>query len=147
MITHQSSGMFAPSATNPLDEVPIGPQIFPFWTPSVNQSQVNPNYVTNYQTGQTAGNVIQSTKQVYAPTTYQTSAPQVIETGAYQTAEAYPATTYQTAATTQVIDTGAYQTEAVQQVVDAGAYQTTEVLPTTTYQTFAVQQEIVDVSA
>ena len=63
MITHQASGMVEPSATNPLDKVPIGPQVFPFGTPSENQSQINPYYATNYQAGQTA-NVIQSTEQV-----------------------------------------------------------------------------------
>ena len=72
MITHQASGMVAPSATNPFDEVPIGPQVFPFGTPSVNQSQINPYYATNYQTGQTAANVIPSTEQVYPATNYKT---------------------------------------------------------------------------
>ena len=122
MITHQSSGMIAPSATNPFDEVPIGPQVFPFGTPSEIQSQVNPYTATNYQAGQTSTNVIQSTAQIYPATAYQTSP-------------------------TQVIDAGAYQTGGVQQVIDSGAYQTTEVLPTSTYQNAPVQQEVIDTSA
>ena len=127
MIKSQSSGLVAPSATNPLDEVPIGPQVFPFGTPTAAQSQVNPYTATNYQAGQTAQNVIQSTTQAYPATAYQSSATQILDTGAYQTSEVIP-TTYQNASVQQgVIDASAYN-QLGEAVTASVGYQT---VPTT----------------
>ena len=46
--TPNVSGMVTYSATNPLDEVPVGPQVFPYGTPQVTQSMVEPYAATNY---------------------------------------------------------------------------------------------------
>ena len=46
--TPNVSGMATYSATNPLDEVPVGPQVFPYGTPQVTQSMVEPYAATNY---------------------------------------------------------------------------------------------------
>ena len=42
------SGMVTYSAANPLDEIPVGPQVFPYGTPQVTQSMVEPYAATNY---------------------------------------------------------------------------------------------------
>ena len=46
--TPNASGMVTYSAANPLDEVPVGPQVFPYGTPQVTQSMVEPYAATNY---------------------------------------------------------------------------------------------------
>ena len=69
----QSSGMVAASPTNPLDEIPIGPQVFPYGTPSLTQSQVEPYRATNY------GKVSTVTTEAYPSTVYQSNVQQVVE--------------------------------------------------------------------
>ena len=46
--TPNASGIVTYSAANPLDEVPVGPQVFPYGTPQVTQSMVEPYAATNY---------------------------------------------------------------------------------------------------
>jgi hypothetical protein len=46
--TPTSSGMITHSMVNPTDEIPVGPQVFPYGTPQLSQSQVNPYMATNY---------------------------------------------------------------------------------------------------
>jgi len=90
------TGMITTSATNPRDEIPIGPQVFPYGTPSVLESKVEPYQATNYQTGGLTTTQY-STAEAYPATSVQTSA---------LATEAYPATTIQSTA----VATEAYPT-------------------------------------
>ena len=140
------TGMVTSSPTNPLDQVPVGPQIFPFGTPTVAQSQVEPYLASNYPSG------IKSSQIQTADTTFQTTeAYQTLgDTQNYinqvQTVDAYPASNYDvTALATDALpvenyDATAIATEALPieaqyqmaealpqaeaAVYDAGAYQT-----------------------
>ena len=69
MNSYPSTGMITTSPTNPLDEIPVGPQIFPFGTPTDTESRVNPYQSINYQQGLTTQ--IQ-TPEIYPSNTYQT---------------------------------------------------------------------------
>ena len=97
----QPTGMVTTSATNPLDEIPIGPQVFPYGTPSLTQSQVEPYLATNYGNSST---LLQSTTsalpatsvttEAYPSTVYQAPVQQVVEVPTVQTVPV--TTTYQT---------------------------------------------------
>lgn len=86
-----STGMITTSPTNPLDEIPIGPQTFPFGTPTAEKSHVEPYLATNYK-NDNSSTIIKST-QVYPATNYQN----VLSTysNKYQVHEEYPVTNYQ----------------------------------------------------
>ena len=49
MIQPTSSGMVTHSAVNPTDEIPVGPQVYPYGTPQIAESNVNPYLSTSYQ--------------------------------------------------------------------------------------------------
>ena len=116
-----SSGMVTTSATNPLDEIPIGPQVFPYGTPQGAESQVEPYLSTNYPTPaastlvQSVGAYPTTTSTVQAVPTYS-----VIQT---PVAESVPAVTYETPQIAyqpiNILPTPVYGTE----VVGLGAYQ------------------------
>ena len=126
MSQYPSTGMVTTSPTNPLDEIPIGPQIFPYGTPTVAESRVEPYQSTNYQQGVTQ---IQST-DTYPSTTYQTLGDATTYTSEYQTTDAIPLTNYGESVITNYQTTEVLPStniETVQQgVYDLGAYQTTE---------------------
>jgi hypothetical protein len=90
-VSFPSTGMITTSPTNPLDEIPIGPQTFPFGTPTIGKSNVEPYISTNYKNNNSS-TIIKST-QVYPATNYQN----VLSTysNKYQTNEEYPVTNYQ----------------------------------------------------
>ena len=48
MSEYLSTGMITRNTTNPLDEIPVGPQVFPFGTPTLEKSNVEPYQSTNY---------------------------------------------------------------------------------------------------
>ena len=54
MIQPTSSGMVTHSAVNPTDEIPVGPQVYPYGTPQIAESNVNPYLSTTYQKAITA---------------------------------------------------------------------------------------------
>ena len=49
MIQPTSSGLVTHSAVNPTDEIPVGPQVYPYGTPKLAESRVNPYLSTSYQ--------------------------------------------------------------------------------------------------
>ena len=118
MSQYPSTGMVTTSPTNPLEEIPIGPQIFPFGTPTVAESRVEPYQSTNYQQRVTQIQAIGT----YPSTTYQTLSDATTYTSEYQTTDIYPLTNYDESVITN--------------------YQTTEVLPSTNIET--VQQGVYD---
>ena len=48
-----STGLVASSSINPSDEIPIGPQIFPYGNPSIARSNIEPYIATDYRTNGT----------------------------------------------------------------------------------------------
>ncbi len=54
MIQPTSSGMVTHSAVNPTDEIPVGPQVYPYGTPKLAETNVNPYLSTTYQKAITA---------------------------------------------------------------------------------------------
>ena len=99
-----STGMITTSPTNPLDEIPIGPQTFPFGTPTAEKSHVEPYLATSYKNDNST-TIINST-QVYPATNYQNVSTNSNE---YQVHEEYPVTNYQTSTIKQeYTDTAVY---------------------------------------
>ena len=80
------TGMVTSSATNPLDQVPVGPQVFPFGIPSVSQSIAEPYQASNYTTG--IKSLEASTATIIPQTTYQTLETIPTYTSQIQTADA-----------------------------------------------------------
>ena len=85
--TPTSSGMVTHSMVNPTDEIPVGPQVFPYGTPQMSQSDVNPYMATNYQTtASTAIPTTTSVQYVEPPVQYvEQPVQQVYQTPAVQT--------------------------------------------------------------
>ena len=117
-----SSGMVTYSAENPTDEIPVGPQAFPYGNPLISESNVEPYLASNYQTGVTSE----------IPTTgdYQLGG---VQTGTVTTNYIQP--DYQTYSTPQT----SYQYTESPVTYDAGAYQTTE-FQGANYQTLSAPQ-------
>jgi hypothetical protein len=125
MMTSQilPTGMVTTSPTNPSDQIPVGPQIFPFGTPTVEESQINPYQSTNYAQGLTT----QVQTSVLPDTTYQTvGADASTYVTQYQASDALAGVNYDASALGQVQTVDAlagvnYDTAALGQVqtVDA----------------------------
>ena len=101
MMTSQilPTGMVTTSPTNPSDQIPVGPQIFPFGTPTVEESQINPYQSTNYAQGLTTTQVQTS---VLPDTTYQTvGADASTYVTQYQASDALAGVNYDASALTQ----------------------------------------------
>ena len=90
--TPEMSGTITHSATNPLDEIPVGPQQFPFGDPQSVQSDVEAYAASNYQTTPTSFST-----QLPTTTDYQT---QFQDVSTYQSNE-YPTTNYATSSSVQ----------------------------------------------
>ena len=71
MIQATSSGMVAHSAVNPTDEIPVGPQVYPYGTPKLAESNVNPYLSTTYQNTVTAVPTATNVEVVQPVTTVQ----------------------------------------------------------------------------
>jgi len=100
MMTSQilPTGMVTTSPTNPSDQIPVGPQIFPFGTPTVEESQINPYQSTNYAQGLTSQ--VQTT--ALPDTTYQTvGADASAYVSQYQASDALAGVNYDASALTQ----------------------------------------------
>ena len=100
-----NSGMVTYSATNPRDEIPVGPQVFPFGNPQLSKSTVEPYLATNYKTGvstqlPTTGIQMGSVQAATELPQYQTytnpsTSYQMAETPLSLSVDAYPTTSYQ----------------------------------------------------
>ena len=108
-----SSGMITHSATNPTDEIPIGPQIYPYGTPQLSQSTIEPYMGTDYNTGFASEVPITGDYQLGGvQTTTEYMQPEVqYETSQYET---YTAPQVSYGETPLTYDTGAYQTTEYQ---------------------------------
>ena len=108
-ISYQPTGMITTSTTNPLDEIPIGPQKFPFGTPTVVSSDVKPYLATNYKNENTS-KIIQSA-QTYTSTNYENITPKYTDEHQVNDAiptinkEPYPAANYEKVSTSKYITT------------------------------------------
>ena len=126
MIQPISSGMVAHSAVNPTDEIPVGPQVYPYGTPKLAESTVNPYLSTNYpqaiQTAQVATTQYQTTA-IPTATSVELVQPVSAVQEVYQTAAVE---TPAAAVATQVVET---PVAAVQEV-----YQTPPVVSQIGYQ-------------
>ena len=92
------TGMVTYSQTNPLDQIPVGPQVFPFGTPTVEQSQVEPYLASNYAA---------NSAQIEAPDVAYQSIGNAANMTQVQTVESLPAANYDASALAQyqVMDT------------------------------------------
>ena len=84
-----AAGMVAYSAANPQDEIPVGPQVFPYGNPQNIESQVEPYLASGYNAG--------ATNEITAGGDYQVDN---IQTGAMTTEYAQPEVQYQTSGLT-----------------------------------------------
>lgn len=121
-----SKGMVTISHNNPLDEIPIGNQIFPYDTPTIEESQVGPYQTTDYLKG-VSSRVIQFS-EAYPTSNYQIKS--LNNTAGYQTTETYPLTNYKSPIITNEYKTNsAYpltnkivKTSTSQETYDLGNY-------------------------
>ena len=149
--SQSAAGMVAYSAANPQDEIPVGPQVFPYGSPQNIESQVEPYLASGYNAGVTneitaGGNYLVDNVQTSAMTTeyaqpevqYQTSG----LTTEYQTVNNQGTINYEYGETPVNYDVGAYQTQGYQEA----AYQTInspETQITNQYQTDVQYQPVV----
>ena len=129
MMPQYSSGMVTSNPTNPTDEIPIGPQVFPYGTPMTSESQVEPYLSTNYSNFNMGGATSSSldafpttNSLMYQNEQYNTP----VETSL---TGAYPATNYQNGTSYQTGDLGygTYgSTTTNVGTYDLGAFQTSE---------------------
>ena len=146
MMTSQimPTGMVTSSPTNPLDQIPVGPQVFPFGTPIESQSQVEPYLASNYPTGIKSSQTADATYQTLGDASNyitQVQGVDALPAANYDVtalgADALPATNYDvTALGANALPAANYDTSALAQyqmaealpaaegVYDAGAYQT-----------------------
>ena len=91
MIQPTSSGMVTHSAVNPTDEIPVGPQVYPYGTPQIAESNVNPYLSTTYQKAITAIPTATNVEVVQPVTTVQevAVATPVVETPVAAVQQAY----------------------------------------------------------
>lgn len=120
------TGMVTSSPTNPLDQVPVGPQVFPFGTPQTAQSIAEPYQASNYLPGIKSSQLLTTG----VDTTYQTVAQTPELVTEYQVTQ--PSVQYQTV-------------EAVASEPTLTEYQVAEALPVTNVET--IQQGVYDASA
>ena len=69
MTEYTSTGMIARSLQNPLDEIPVGPQVFPYGTPTLAESRIEPYQSTNYENLYSSNNIQQG--NTFPSTNYQ----------------------------------------------------------------------------
>ena len=117
MSQYSPTGMVTTSASNPLDEIPIGPQVYPFGTPTVAESRVEPYQSTNY----TQGTTTQIQTDAYPSTSYQTLG----DLNTFTTStDVFPLSNYDASALTQYQTTDTYpitNVETIQQgAIDLG---------------------------
>ena len=111
------TGMVAYSATNPLDQIPVGPQVFPFGAPTVDQSQVEPYQASVYSPG------IKSSQMQIPDSTYQSVGDASNYMTQVQAVDSLPAANYDASALAPQYQMAEAQ-PAAEAVYDAGAYQT-----------------------
>ena len=124
------TGMVTSSPTNPLDQIPVGPQVFPFGTPTESQSHVEPYLASNYPGG------IKSSQIQTTDATYQT-----VDATNYitqvQAVDALPATNYDvTALATDALPAANYDVTAL----------ATDALPAVNYDATAIAAEALPVA-
>ena len=118
------TGMVTYSATNPLDQIPVGPQVFPFGAPTVDQSLVEPYQASVYSPG------IKSSQMQIPDSTYQSVGDASNYMTQVQAADSLPAANYDASALAPQ-----YQTPVAPQyqMPVAPQYQMPEALPPVNY--------------